>query len=983
MHAGHRSQFAERAGRVAARAWPLLLLVGFGGCFDLNLPAVPATPIPPSVTVLTPRSGDTISLSGQVSVSAVSVNGLSTVSVLCGVADAGARTIFVWAAPPYLAQVNFATCQALAAPNPDAGYPILPVTVRALSDAGATEDVSLEVFLNSTSPTLSVQYPPTAQPKSPFTVQVSSNAGLRSFPSVTLDSVPADSVTALEAGPDGGTYVAFFSSTPGLGTDNLPPSSSGVPVPIEVLTDTDRTVRLTVSATAQNGNTTEEDLGVELTRVVWDRYIPGQPASNSGTDWAAQPVAYAGGLVLPLATATPASSASNWLPGRLETADGTFDGFDPSLLPGGLDGGYLASGLSAEGATLFVQPQGRFSGLLLAPPPPLTAPLPAVRRAGAVTPPLTAVDTLLCLQDSVTACSTGTVESLACLDPDLAVVSATSGLVSTGPPTPGVVAGAGGRYLSPNVGVCGSSWNLVDLVQGTVSFGPLQDPNLGANCSVSGIAKLLAVGDGTFVVQLVSNCIATFALPPVVSFLRVGQGSTILGAYTSPLGTPSTVLREPVGVLPDGRLVTLLNAPPNTLFELWTLNSATPDVQTPISGLFDSADSALGSVLAQSSFAAADGSFAVLLSGGTFGVALAAFGPGLQPLWLYLYPRITNASSARLVSAASLNDVYLLDQLNNRAVSVRVRPPPVVDAGTPDAGPPPSPSPGIYVTQQNNEVLVFPLTATGNTAPVRTITGASTGLNVPIGLAQDSQGNLYVANRSGSTVTVYPPLANGNVAPLRVLTSATMGSPQSLAMAVGDDLFASTCPLCNAGTPGGATAVFHFPAGATASDYSILGTFSTPGAITLGDVTNLGQDLVVSDSFGGDVTTFGPGATGNATPIEVFGAGEQYNVQSIAYGSNTLFLAIPGLGVALYPSDSTGLPSPSSTLLPSGFTYPGGVALDTTVTPPTVYLVDYEANEIFIIQTAGALPNLTIQSVSTISGTATGLFAPLDILVVK
>jgi hypothetical protein len=87
-------------------------------------------------------------LSGQVTVSAVSVNGISTVRVLCG----GTRTVFTWAAPPYVALVNFGTCQDLTLPNPDGGIPFLPLTVRALSDAGATQDVSLEVFLNAVAP---------------------------------------------------------------------------------------------------------------------------------------------------------------------------------------------------------------------------------------------------------------------------------------------------------------------------------------------------------------------------------------------------------------------------------------------------------------------------------------------------------------------------------------------------------------------------------------------------------------------------------------------------------------------------------------------------------------------------------------------------------------------------------------------------------------------------------------------------------------
>ena len=45
---------------------------------------------------------------------------------------------------------------------------------------------------------------------------------------------------------------------------------------------------------------------------------------------------------------------------------------------------------------------------------------------------------------------------------------------------------------------------------------------------------------------------------------------------------------------------------------------------------------------------------------------------------------------------------------------------------------------GIYVTTVGNKVLVFPLTASGNAAPSRVITGAATGLALPIGMAMDS-----------------------------------------------------------------------------------------------------------------------------------------------------------------------------------------------------------------------------------------------------
>jgi hypothetical protein len=213
-------------------------------------------------------------------------------------------------------------------------------------------------------------------------------------------------------------------------------------------------------------------------------------------------------------------------------------------------------------------------------------------------------------------------------------------------------------------------------VTGTVSLGPTIDPNGPTrNCYIQGINRLLAVGDGTFVVQLTSSCEdgTTEEFP----ILRVDVGGTISVAYTAPLGTARPVLREVVGVLAGGRVVTVRNAPPNTTFELWPPNGAAdvPDVTSPIAGLYDSADATENSVVARSVYSHADGSFAALLSGAPLGVGVIAFGPSLQPLWLYLYPRVTSTANSRLVSSPRFGDVYLVDGFNNRAVALRVVPP--------------------------------------------------------------------------------------------------------------------------------------------------------------------------------------------------------------------------------------------------------------------------------------------------------------------
>ena len=69
----------------------------------------------------------------------------------------------------------------------------------------------------------------------------------------------------------------------------------------------------------------------------------------------------------------------------------------------------------------------------------------------------------------------------------------------------------------------------------------------------------------------------------------------------------------------------------------------------------------------------------------------------------------------------------------------------------------PTPVPAhVFVSAQNtNAITGYPTGATGNRAPVTTITGSNTGLGAPVGMDIDASGNIYVANLF--TVTVYPP----------------------------------------------------------------------------------------------------------------------------------------------------------------------------------------------------------------------------------
>src|SRR5271166_4724836 len=101
-------------------AGALALVMGIG-CPDLSIPTVPPNPPPPQLNVLAPKAGDIISLTAEVSVQADSVNGLSSVTLLCGPLDGGARQAYAWGSAPYVALVDFSVCQGLTDPNPDGG----------------------------------------------------------------------------------------------------------------------------------------------------------------------------------------------------------------------------------------------------------------------------------------------------------------------------------------------------------------------------------------------------------------------------------------------------------------------------------------------------------------------------------------------------------------------------------------------------------------------------------------------------------------------------------------------------------------------------------------------------------------------------------------------------------------------------------------------------------------------------------------------
>jgi DNA-binding beta-propeller fold protein YncE len=84
----------------------------------------------------------------------------------------------------------------------------------------------------------------------------------------------------------------------------------------------------------------------------------------------------------------------------------------------------------------------------------------------------------------------------------------------------------------------------------------------------------------------------------------------------------------------------------------------------------------------------------------------------------------------------------------------------------------------VVANNGDSSILIFARTAHGNVAPVRTIRGSRTGIDRPIGIAVDPQnGEIWVSNWGDHSAVAFDSGASGDVAPKRVIRSAPAGTP--------------------------------------------------------------------------------------------------------------------------------------------------------------------------------------------------------------
>ena len=307
----------------------------------------------------------------------------------------------------------------------------------------------------------------------------------------------------------------------------------------------------------------------------------------------------------------------------------------------------------------------------------------------------------------------------------------------------------------------------------------------------------------------------------------------------------------------------------------------------------------------------------------------------------------------------------------------------------------------IYVVNSDyggtpSSLNVYPGTANGNAAPIRTITATS---YLGTGIAVDGSGMSYVSGYASGTSIIdeFSPGANGNVAPTNVISEPSnylnFGyNISGLALDGAGNLYGA---VSSSGSPPLFVAVY--PPGAT-GNASPSRTISLPvsqNAVLNVDPSGLAFDTAGNlyavqneDIFGGPyVAVYAPGASGNVAPIRTI-SGSNTGLYQPTYDAvdSSGRIYVTNLGtVTVYAAGANGNVAPIATIAGSktglagnGLSYAGGIAVDSS---GLIYVTTgvRQLNPSILVFAPGA--NGNVPPLRTITGSNTGLNYPVAIAV--
>jgi hypothetical protein len=278
----------------------------------------------------------------------------------------------------------------------------------------------------------------------------------------------------------------------------------------------------------------------------------------------------------------------------------------------------------------------------------------------------------------------------------------------------------------------------------------------------------------------------------------------------------------------------------------------------------------------------------------------------------------------------------------------------------------------IFVTNaSNNSVTVYSRIATGNAAPLRTISGAATGISLPQGVAVDTV-NDEVAVANSSSITVFARTANGNAAPLRTISGGATGLSSTRGLAVDtvhDELVVAS---------GATVKVFARTASGNVAPLRTISGASTLLNNPQGVAVDTVNDELVVANVNNVITVFARTANGNVAPLRtISGAATGLNSpRGVAVDAVHNEIAVANAlapSLTIYGRTATGNTAPLRTISggTSGVLSPIGVATD-----PANNEISFASFSFNYVSVFTRTANGNVAPLRNISGAATALSGP-------